>query len=337
MLEHISPDDRELLQKYAGQCLLGRNIMQRFLILDGVGGASKGSFVLIIDEIIGQKNVYELRTRMLQERFEIGRMLGRTLLVGSDVRGDFLSHPGAHRIKSLVGGDPLEGEMKGSNQRFTIYGVFNLMITSNTRLHIRLEGDRSAWERRLSIVRYDQAIYRQADCRGRQIPRLKGSNRNSQLVYRRTPKTAQDYHATGDILMSQEQRDRVDTLLSESDSLRLFVRDKSFGRKRSRTATKDSLTTEEIISEYIDDCVTDQALGADSDRVRGKAVAEFDGRVLRTHQVARSSTRPKDQTRLLERSVRDLKKALKFLRKPKTDLKEASATSVSVQNSLESF
>jgi P4 family phage/plasmid primase-like protien len=256
MLDHIKPDDRELLQKFAGQCLLGRNIMQRFLILDGVGGASKGSFVLTIDGIIGQKNVYELRTRMLQERFEIGRMLGRTLLVGSDVRGDFLSHPGAHRIKSLVGGDPLEGEMKGSNQRFTIYGVFNLMITSNTRLHIRLEGDRSAWERRLSIVRYDKPYQGQ---RIAEVEKYLISRESSGILnwcIEGLQKLLEDYNATGDILMSKEQKERVDTLLSESDSLRLFVRDHIIRTQPQANGDRDSLTTEEIIAEYIEDCVT---------------------------------------------------------------------------------
>jgi putative DNA primase/helicase len=95
ILGHVCEDDRLLLQKYAGQCLLGRNLTQRFGILDGVGASSKGSFVLTISGVIGQKNVYELRTNMLAERFEIGRMIGRTLLVGSDVKGNFLSRPGA--------------------------------------------------------------------------------------------------------------------------------------------------------------------------------------------------------------------------------------------------
>jgi putative DNA primase/helicase len=141
MLGHLGEDDRLLLQKYAGQCLLGRNLTQRFVLLDGIGGASKGSFVLTINGIIGQKNVYELRTEQLAQRFEIGRMIRRTLLVGSDVKGNFLEHPSAHRIKSLVGGDLLEAELKGSNHRFEIYGIFNLLISSNTRLHLRVEGD----------------------------------------------------------------------------------------------------------------------------------------------------------------------------------------------------
>jgi hypothetical protein len=73
------------MQKYAGQCLLGHSLTQRFMILDGVGNSSKSSFVLIVSGIIGRENVYELRPQFLEERFEIGRMVGRTLLVGSDV------------------------------------------------------------------------------------------------------------------------------------------------------------------------------------------------------------------------------------------------------------
>ena len=157
LLGHVSDDDKIILQKYAGQCLLGRNLMQRLLILDGVGGSSKSAFVLVLNGIIGPKNSYELRTQHLADRFEIGRMIGRTLLIGPDVKGNFLSVPGSYRIKSLVGGDPLEAELKGSNQRFTVFGTFNLVITSNGRLYIWLESDQKAWDRRLLIARYETA------------------------------------------------------------------------------------------------------------------------------------------------------------------------------------
>src|SRR5258708_38775862 len=98
-----------------------------------MAGASKGALVLTLNGIVGPKNVYELRTNLLTERFEIGRMVGRTLLIGSDVKGNFLSSKSAYRIKSLVGGDPHQAEIKGSNQRFTVYGRFNLVLPSNAR------------------------------------------------------------------------------------------------------------------------------------------------------------------------------------------------------------
>src|SRR5271166_1092050 len=256
ILGHVKEEDRLLMQKYAGQCLLGRNLTQRFVILDGVGNASKGAFVLILNGVVGPKNVYELRPKMLDERFEVGRMIGRTLLVGSDVKGDFLNGPGGYRIKSYVGGDPLEGETKGSNARFTVYGVFNLLITSNSRLCIYLDGDQSAWERRLIIIRYDKPF---------EGPRI--FEIDKYLLAREAPGILnwciqglsmlfQDYAQAGDIIFTPDQRRRVSDLLSESDSLRIFITgeivrdDTPLGNGESH-----SLSTEEIITEYIENCV----------------------------------------------------------------------------------
>jgi putative DNA primase/helicase len=252
ILGHLPEDDRALLKKYAGQCLLGRNLTQRVGILDGVGGASKGAFILILSGIIGCKSVYELRTKWLGERFEIGRMIGRTLLVGSDVKGNFLYQEGANRIKSMVGGDALEAERKQSNNCFTVYGIFNLLVSSNARLRLLLEGDRSAWERRLFIVRYDKPF------EGKRIFEIE-----KYLLEREAPGILnwcltglkmlfQDYEQAGDIILSPNQKNRVDVLLSESDSLRLFIQDNII---KTQATSPDSLTTEEIIAEYINDAV----------------------------------------------------------------------------------
>ncbi len=256
ILGHIPEEDRLLIKKYAGQCLLGRNLTQRFLILDGVGGASKGALVLILTGIVGPINVYELRTRLLCERFEIGRMIGRTLLVGSDVRGDFLSEPGAYRIKSLVGGDQLAAERKGSNGAFDIYGVFNVIVTSNARLRMRLDEDRSAWERRTTIVRYDKPYdgERIFEIDKRLLEEEASGILNwcvdgLKLLF-------QDYAASNDIVLSADQKTRVSDLLSESDSLRLFVSNEIIKETAKRSNGEYySLTTDEIIAAYIEDCV----------------------------------------------------------------------------------
>ena len=60
-----------------------------------------------------------------------------------------LTCPDARRIKSLVGGELLDCEFKGSNIRATIEGVFNILISSNARLRLYIDSDRSAWERGL--------------------------------------------------------------------------------------------------------------------------------------------------------------------------------------------
>lgn len=260
MLGHIPGEDAILLQKYAGQCLLGRNLTQRFVILDGVGGSSKSSLVQVLNGIVGPQNVYTLRTKLLDERFEIGRMVGRTLLVSPDVKGTFLNEPGAHVVKSLVGSDTLEGEAKRSNERFAVQGVFNIFITSNCRLCIFLDGDQKAWERRIIIIRFDKPYT------GQRIFEI-----HKYLLDREAPGILNwcidglsmlfgDYAKTGDVILTTDQQKRVSDLIAESDSLRLFieneiVKDNGTVSSGPQMGQSYSLTSDEIITKYIDDCV----------------------------------------------------------------------------------
>jgi Bifunctional DNA primase/polymerase, N-terminal len=95
----VNEDDVVLVQKYGGMCLLGVNLIQQLLILDGEPERGKSQLANVIQGIIGHENVTQLRTRFLGDRFEIFRFLDKTLLVGVDVNPDFLSTPGAAVIK----------------------------------------------------------------------------------------------------------------------------------------------------------------------------------------------------------------------------------------------
>ena len=80
---------------------------------------------------------------------------GKTLLIGSDVPGNFLQRSGAEVLKKLTGHDFIEAEFKGGNARTSLTGVFNILITSNNRLRVRLDGDEEAWRRRLLLVKFE--------------------------------------------------------------------------------------------------------------------------------------------------------------------------------------
>jgi hypothetical protein len=65
-----------------------------------------------------------------------------------------------------------------------------------------------------------------------------------------------DVSKTGDIVLSADQRERVKNLLSESDSLRLFIKNDVLETTAVMgSGQKYSLTTEEILTEYVKDCV----------------------------------------------------------------------------------
>jgi len=150
----IDDQDIEMLQRWCGLALVGQNIAQVLLILSGTAGGGKGTFIRVLVGILGQRNVASLRTKHLSSRFEIGRLLGSTLLYGADVPADFLSCEGASVLKSLTGGDPVVVELKGSNERPELTCRFNIVVTCNSQLTLRLEGDADAWRRRLRIIEY---------------------------------------------------------------------------------------------------------------------------------------------------------------------------------------
>jgi len=249
VLPAVHPEDVELLQKFAGMYLLGFNPAQRFLILDGEAGRGKTQFANVMQGIVGMANVTQLRTKHLAERFELYRYLKKTLLVGVDVEADFLSTKGAAVLKALVGGDWFDAEQKGGTGNFQVQGTFNVLITSNARLRVRLQGDVGAWRRRINIVRYEsppppKIIY---DF-GTYLVRTEGSGilnwalMGAQKVLNEIPE------AGGDFVMTERQRGIVDSLLAESDSLRNFL------KARVLADAEGDLTVTEIVEAYAAYC-----------------------------------------------------------------------------------
>lgn len=244
----VEPDDAGLLQRWAGLALYGYNLPQRLLILDGTANGGKGTLVRIIQALVGLTNSYQLRTDCLLERFETFRFRGKTLLIGPDVAGDFLMQRGASMLKSLVGGDPLSGEGKGLNGDFPMFGNFNVIMTCNSRLRVRLEGDTSAWRRRLLIVRYQNPPPKNRIL-DFHVPLLRDEGSGIlRWALAGFVKLQSEFATTGDFALTNKQRDRVDSLLAESDSLRCFV------RERLQKSAYGDVTTAEISQAYAEYC-----------------------------------------------------------------------------------
>jgi len=222
----VHTEDVELLQKFAGMMLLGDNRAQRLLILDGEGGRGKTQFANVMRGLVGMQNVTELRTKHLAERFELYRFLTKTLLVGVDVEPDFLSAKGAAVLKGLVGGDWHDAEQKGGTGCFQVQGNFNVLITSNARLRVRLQGDLSAWKRRLTIVRYEAPppVLKIPDF-GAFLVRTEGSGILNWALIGAGKLLSEMPDSGGDMVMTPRQNEVVDSLMAESDSLRHFLRD----------------------------------------------------------------------------------------------------------------
>jgi len=249
LLDHaLSHDDQSLLQKYCGQLLLGRNLTQTILILEGKGGSGKGTIAEIIDGVVGETNIAELRTQHLESRFEIGSYYGKTLIAGRDVPGRFLNFANASALKKLTGGDLLSAEAKGANDRMHLRGEFNIIVTTNTRLIVNIDGDKSAWKRRLNLISFDR------DRPSRPVPHFsaillrEGGAGILNWMVEGAKLLLQDIDATGVLETTPCQTRRVNDLLNESDSVSMFV---------SKCVTKHAngaTATYELFGDYKEFC-----------------------------------------------------------------------------------
>lgn len=244
LLPAVTPEDALLIQRFFGLLVLQDNPAQRFLILDGDAGRGKTQLEIIAQKLVGAANWGELRTAQLDKQFELYRLARKSLLIGPDVAGDFLMQPGARRLKALVGGDAMEGEGKNSNEGIAVEGRFNVLLTCNERLRVRLEGDVGAWRRRLLIVRFEMPPpEKKIENFGEKLFEEEGAGI---LCWAMTGAAdlLRELDETGDIILTPAQQKRIDDLLDESDSLPKFCRERI-----CRSETND-LTKEEIVEAY---------------------------------------------------------------------------------------
>ncbi len=197
--------------------------------------------------------------------------MGKTLLRGKDVPGNVLDNRAAHMIKPLTGGDRLNAEQKNVKHRFDVIGDFAVIITTNTRLHVRLDSDTEAWRRRMLIIDFTQPpTPKPIPYFARELIRTEGPGILNWCV-EGAVRLLEELRRFGHIKLTDTQRQRVDALLCESDSVRHFV---------TACVTADpsgDVTVAELITAYNNFC--------DSQGWQAVTVRQFESQVC-DHMVA---------------------------------------------------
>ena len=176
----------------------------------------------MIEQLIGRDNSVELRTNCLTGRFEVGRYLGKKLLIGRDVPSDFLQRAGAQKLKSLTGNDTLTAEFKGENSIEVVIGEFNVIIVSNSRLLLRFESDEGAWRRRLLVINYERPPL-PTEKRIDQFDKVLMATEGSGILNFALTGAAELLSLNRQILRSEEQTEKAESLLMSSDPVSYFI------------------------------------------------------------------------------------------------------------------
>ena len=237
----LTADEIDILQMYVGQCLLGVNYSQKFLLITGAAGTGKSTLVEVIKKLVNPENATEFRAEHLSSRFEIGRYYDKTLLLGSDVSENFLNVKGIGNLKKLTGHDTLTGEDKGSNQTINIKGDFNVIITSNSLPAIRMENDSDAWRRRLLWIQYRTNPNKQKIANfAEELIQEEGS-----AIMNWALEGALKLYQNGkSINVAATVMEEIDALLAETDSVRLFV------QKCVKPSEGRDITNKELFNKY---------------------------------------------------------------------------------------
>jgi phage/plasmid-associated DNA primase len=176
----------------------------------------------------------------------MARLLDKTLVFGADVAANFLMTESAYRLKSIVGGDPLVGERKNSNEDFRFKGDINALITANVRLLIKMHGDfdKSAWGRRLFLINFTGDPVKNRIVNFDQILLEEEGSGILNFAIEGLLAYYKDEATIGDIAMTDQQHQRVEKLLSESDGLRTFITEELVEKDGT------DVTTDEIVVAY---------------------------------------------------------------------------------------
>lgn len=246
--EETREEDIHLLSMCFGLFLLGVNLPQKIVILDGDAGSGKSTVAKMAGLLVGEANRAMLRTDHLSSRFELFAYIGKTLLMGSDVEPKFLLKPGANMLKSLVGGDMLQAEGKHTASLISIRGSFNALITANAALRVKIENDRAAWRRRLVIVRMQEHVpARRIESFENVLFREEGAGIVNWAL-RGLQAALSSIHKDGSFPMTEAQKERVEDLLSQSEAM------ESFAKEHLEAADGCQLTKREIRERFCDYC-----------------------------------------------------------------------------------
>lgn len=105
----------------------------------------------------------------------------------------------------------------------SVYGIFNIAVTCNATLRIRLDGDADAWRRRLLIFSFQSVPKKPIPRFSELLVKQEGSGILNWSL-RGAEQLLFELEKHGTMLLSTAQQNRIDDLLEQSDPVRAFVR-----------------------------------------------------------------------------------------------------------------
>lgn len=252
----FTDEDRSLLQLWCGFVLLGDNSVHKIMMFTGDTSAGKSTLIELLEMMLGHESIATLNVERLDDRFELGSFFEKRLLVAKDVSADALNSQSAYMLKALSGDSLIKAEIKHQNRRVSLKGPFNIAITSNSDLFIKLQGDAPAWQRRLIIIKFRKKKDLEVENKLSEKMFKEGSEILNWMIKGaiRARKILDGKDSNDKFPQSAEQLKRVNELLRLSDSVKAFV------SEELQSDAKGSITTADLYEAYENYCARNRVL-----------------------------------------------------------------------------
>lgn len=159
-LDGIFPEDCRLLaEEFIGYLLTPDTSFQKAFIAVGIGGNGKGTFLKVINELLGDENVSTVDLHALEkDKFARANTLGKLANIHHDIGREELESTSV--FKTMVSGDPITMEEK-HKQGFTARPYARLVFSANE--FPRSKDRTNAFFRRLVFVEFPRVFFGSKD------------------------------------------------------------------------------------------------------------------------------------------------------------------------------
>ena len=158
-LEHLSGGDesyKKFILEVMAHCLITdaefKRLLAKFFICIGKGGNGKGTFLKVLEIILGRKNCSALSIKQMADEKYFNTMFGKLANLGDDIEDEFISKDQAKLIKNIATCDRVAGRRLFENAQ-DVQLTISLIFTSNHLLKAREKG--TAWKRRIAWLPMD--------------------------------------------------------------------------------------------------------------------------------------------------------------------------------------
>lgn len=146
---------RALLEECIGYCFYRRNELGKAFILTGDKANGKSTFLEMVKNVLGERNISALDLKELGDRFNTAMLYGKLANIGDDIGDDFLQGSQVAMFKKIATGNRIKAEYKGQTP-FEFNPYVKMLFSANDIP--RMRDKTGAVLRRLVIIPFNNVF-----------------------------------------------------------------------------------------------------------------------------------------------------------------------------------